>query len=394
MEKLVLFGAGKIGRSFMGQLFSLSGFEVVFIDINKHLIDELNRSGKYKVVIKSKQDEVLIIKNVRGLYADNEEAISNDIYDARILAVSVGIKGLPEIIPVLAKSLMRRYEKGNKSPVDIIIAENMRNAAAYFHDALSAILPASYPLNKMVGLVETSIGKMVPIMVKKDIDEDLLQVFAEPYNTLILDKKAFKNAIPEVRGLAPKENIKAWGDRKLFIHNLGHATVAYYGFSCNNSLVYLWQALEIPDIFHFARETMLHSANILVRIYPEEFSLDSLTTHIDDLLDRFSNKFLGDTIFRIGCDLHRKLSPDDRIVGAIRMAQRLNMPYDEFLKILVCACHFRAADENGKMLDRDIEFVRLYEKGIRNVLIKVCGFDEEYDKEMITLAEKIDITLI
>jgi mannitol-1-phosphate 5-dehydrogenase len=159
MEKLVLFGAGKIGRSFMGQLFSLSGFEVVFIDINKHLIDELNRSGKYKVVIKSKQDEVLIIKNVRGLYADNEEAISNDIYDARILAVSVGIKGLPEIIPVLAKSLMRRYEKGNKSPVDIIIAENMRNAAAYFHDALSAILPASYPLNKMVGLVETSIGK-------------------------------------------------------------------------------------------------------------------------------------------------------------------------------------------------------------------------------------------
>jgi mannitol-1-phosphate 5-dehydrogenase len=43
VKKLVLFGAGKIGRTFIGQLFATSGFEVVFIDIFEltDLIDDL-----------------------------------------------------------------------------------------------------------------------------------------------------------------------------------------------------------------------------------------------------------------------------------------------------------------------------------------------------------------
>jgi len=42
--------------------------------------------------------------------------------------------------------------------------------------------------------------------------------------------------------------------------------------------------------------------------YPEEFSAKDLVDHIDDLLYRFQNKVLGDTIFMVGCDLMRKLS--------------------------------------------------------------------------------------
>ncbi|NJK84846.1 MAG: hypothetical protein HC906_01560 [Bacteroidales bacterium] len=91
-----------------------------------------------------------------------------------------------------------------------------------------------------MGLVETSIGKMVPIMTSKDIEEDLLQVFAEPYNTLILDKNGFKNPIPDIRGLAPKVNMKAWVDRKSFIHNLGHAVAAYIGkLFCPGTLLFM-----------------------------------------------------------------------------------------------------------------------------------------------------------
>lgn len=103
----------------------------------------------------------------------------------------------------------------------------MRNASGYPVSVLAEHLPAGYPLNKLVGVVETSIGKMVPIMLKKDTDEDILQIFAEPYNTLMLDRKAFKNPVPSMEGLAPKDKMKAWDDRELYIHNPGHATVAY-----------------------------------------------------------------------------------------------------------------------------------------------------------------------
>jgi len=394
MNKLVLFGAGKIGRSFIGQLFSRSGFEVVFVDINKVLIDELNRRRQYDVIIKSEKDKKITVLNVRGVYATDINMVYDEIADALIVCVSVGLRGLPDVMKVLAKGLLMRYEARNNVPVDIIIAENMRNAANYFHEQLARLLPGYYPIDRLVGLIETSIGKMVPIMPQKDIEEDMLRVYAEPYNTLILDKKAFKNSIPDVEGLDPKDNMKAWTDRKLFIHNLGHASVAYYGFIYDKNLTYTWQALDVPEIYKFVRNTMLQAADILMAAWSGEFSMGSLSEHIDDLLYRFRNKALGDTIYRVGCDLKRKLGPDDRIVGAIRMARSVNMPYDRILKVLLSACHFRATDENGRISTEDTEFIRLYEEGIRNVLVKLCGFIEEVDKDLIDTIEAMENNFI
>jgi len=189
----------------------------------KPVIDELNLSGNYNVIIKSKEDEILNISNVRGVYAGNIEQVKYEIATSDIVAVSVGIIGMKTVFPLLALGLTERYALNNELALDIIIAENMRNADACFREELIPLLPADYPFGKLVGLVETSIGKMVPIMLRKDMDEDILQVFAEPYNTLILAIKSIKNPIPDVPGLSPKENMKAWVDRKLLIHNLGHA---------------------------------------------------------------------------------------------------------------------------------------------------------------------------
>jgi mannitol-1-phosphate 5-dehydrogenase len=375
-NKLVIFGAGKIGRSFIGQLFSIGGYEVVFVDIDKPVIDELNRRGCYKVIIKSEREETLSIQNVRGVSAGEEQKVVQEIATAGILAVSVGLNGLKPLFPLLAEGLLQRYQSDPGYPLDIIIAENMRNADEYFRRQLAALLPESFPLAGFAGLIETSIGKMVPIMPKKDVQDDILQIFAEPYNTLILNKKGFRNPIPGIKGLAPKENMKAWVDRKLFIHNLGHSSAAYIGYLYNPQFIYLYEALAVPEILHCVRETMLQAAAILLKKYLDEFTVQDLTDHIDDLLSRFQNKALGDTIFRVGCDLMRKLSPQDRLAGAIREAMALGLDYKRILFALVCACHFRAKDEEGLMLKEDLEFVSIYEKGTDSVLTKVCGFDK------------------
>ncbi len=376
-NKLVLFGAGKIGRSFIGQLFSIGGYEIVFVDVYKPVIDELNKRRNYNVIIKSDREEIINIRNVRGIWAADEQEVIKEVATAGISAVSVGLSGLKGIFPLLAKGLLERFRIDNQYPLDIIIAENMRNADVFFNQELTALLPASYPLKQLVGLVETSIGKMVPIMQKKDMEEDILQIFAEPYNTLILNKKGFKNPIPPIEGLAPKENMKAWVDRKLFIHNLGHSATAYKGFLYNPEIIYLHEALAVPEIFAFSRTAMVQASAVLMAAYPGEFTLRALEDHIDDLLERFRNKSLGDTIFRVGCDLQRKLGPEDRLAGAIWAALKFKLPYDKILLALVCACHFKAKDENGRMLKEDEEFFRLYKTGISSVLQSLCGFDRE-----------------
>jgi mannitol-1-phosphate 5-dehydrogenase len=393
-KKLVLFGAGKIGRSFIGQLFSRGGYEVVFIDVAKQMIDEINLRRNYNVIIKSdKKEEILNIVNVRGVYADNETDVIKELVDAEIVAVSVGVNGLVNVIPLLAKGLEERQKLSKNSALDIIIAENMRNADEYFHNELINHLPKSYPLDDLVGLVETSIGKMVPIMQKKYFKKDNLQIFAEPYNTLILNKKAFKNPIPEITGLAPKENMKAWVDRKLFIHNLGHSTAAYIGYLYNSDLVYVHEVLAIPSVFRNVKETMKQAADILLKKYPAEFTSQDLDEHINDLLKRFQNVALGDTIFRVGCDLKRKLGPEDRLAGAINSALEFNLPYDNILCALLCGCHFKAKDEDGSMLKEDVEFDYRYQNDIKMILTEVCGFNEIVNSKLFQEAEAIDTIL-
>ncbi len=372
-KKIVIFGAGKIGRSFIGQVFNLSGYEVVFVDINKQLVDLMNQQKQYRIVIKNgEKDEMLIIRNVRGICLEEEERLIAELSDTKIISFSVGQQGLAAAIPILTRSLVVRREKHGDVPLDIIIAENIRNADTLIREELKKQLPSDYLLEQLVGLVETSIGKMVPIMTQKDIEEDPLQVFAESYNSLIVAKKSFKNPIPDVPFLAPKENIKAWVDRKLFIHNLGHATTAYLGFKTYPDAVYISEILEDKKLLDTVKQTMLQSADILQALYPGEFTPVQLEEHIDDLIGRFRNKSLKDTIFRVGCDLYRKLGSEDRLAGPVHAALRLGKPYHLILDAIIAGISFRAKDENGNYFPSDRLFFEEAIKGIRYILENVC----------------------
>jgi len=384
MKKLVLFGAGKIGRSFIGQLFSRAGYEVVFIDISETVINELNRRTEYQVIIKSAQpDTVLKITNVRGVLATDKEKVAVEVSEANIAAVSVGQRGLPQVISNIAKGLELRQRKYGNLPLDIILAENMHNADEYVGEILAGIMRPGFPLRSLVGLIETSIGKMVPIMPQEVQQKDPLLVYAEPFNTLILDKMAFRNPVPEVAGLAPKENMKAWVDRKSHIHNFGHVAGAYRGFREYPEIKLLADLLEIRSLKEFTRNSMLQSADILMKKYPGEFTPADLTEHIDDLLSRFCNRSLGDTVFRVGCDLKRKLYRSDRVLGPLIDGIQLNSPVSYILETFINGLEFRATDETGKQYPGDVEFSEtLNNKGLEYVIFNICGLDRYQDRDV------------
>ena len=383
-KKMVQFGAGNIGRSFIGQLFSRSGYEVVFIDINKELVKELNKKRAYKLVIKRNElpDEIILIENIRAINGYDKEAVIREIVDADILATAVGKYALPQIIPVIAQGLQLRDEKRGENPLDIIIAENFRNVADYLRKELKSLLPLEYPFDELVGLIESSIGKMVPLMKEEDKKKDLLWIFAEPYNTLIVDKKGFKTPLPHLRDLRAVENIKAYVDRKLFIHNLGHSAAAYLGYQYDSKMTFISEALEVPEIYKIVREGMKQSAVALNEAYPKDLALPDLQNHIDDLLFRFQNKSLRDTIFRVGRDLYRKLDKNERLVGSMLLAQRQNTPYHKIKRVFYAALGFKAKDQEGEMYPLDkIFFQREYPRGLKHILKSVCHLSSHQDEE-------------
>ena len=382
-KKIVIFGAGKIGRSFIGQLFGCSGYRVVFIDVDPAIIAGLNRRGSYRVVIKGEKEEEIIVPNVQAISALNNEKVIEAVSTAGILAVSVGKNVLEKIVPAIASGLVQRNTNNPGIPLDIILAENMRSASDFVREHLKENLPSGFPLDTLVGLVETSIGKMVPIIPQAELEKDPLVVFAEPYNTLIVDRKGFKSPIPEVKGLAPKDNIKAWVDRKAFIHNLGHATAAYYGYFLHPEAMYLYEVLEDSEVLLFTRAVMLQSAAILKAAYPEDFTEADLETHIDDLIFRFRNKALQDTIFRVGQDLPRKLGANDRFMGSIHLARQYRMPYGLILEAMAYGLSFKAKDESGCSSPSDIIFLDLLEKDFESAFTEILGYEKELDSHVI-----------
>jgi len=375
--KLIQFGAGNIGRSFIGQLFSRAGWEIVFIDIDERIINELNKRGRYTIEIRDREHQTIEVKNVRGVSGLDIESVRGEICEADLIATAVGQKALPHIMKPLAMGLMKRNQRHPGKPLDIIICENMRDASVFFKDSIRSSLPQDFPLNTSVGFVETSIGKMVPIMSEADREKDPLLVFAEAYNTLILDRNGFKGTVPDVPGLDPKKNIKAYVDRKLFIHNMGHAVLGYTSFVFRNKFQFVWEAADDGEILAVTGKAMWESGNALIKEYPDEFTEQSISDHIEDLLNRFKNKALGDTIYRVGRDLYRKLGPYDRLIGSIKLCLRQVIRPEHIALGTASALLFKAVDEEGNPFENDRVFhEREMSRGIDRVLRRVCSLED------------------
>ena len=47
--RAVHFGAGNIGRGFIGEVLAANGFEITFVDVNHTIIDALNERKEYEI---------------------------------------------------------------------------------------------------------------------------------------------------------------------------------------------------------------------------------------------------------------------------------------------------------------------------------------------------------
>ena len=373
----VQFGAGNIGRSFIGRLFAEAGYRVVFIDVDSRLVSLLNERRSYPVVVKQndRPDQVRLIGGVSAIDGRDREAVIDVLTQADGMATSVGQRGLQAVLPLLAAALELRAAN-NAPPLDLIIAENLRSGAAWFRQNLGPLLPEGFDLDSRLGLVETSIGKMVPIMPQDALNEDPLQLFAEPYDTLIVDRLGFRREVPALAGLKPVNNIAAWVDRKLFLHNMSHAALAYLGYQANPALICCWQAMELPAVVDAVRAALLQSAAALNRAYPDDLSQEELAAHADDLLNRYRNRALGDTLHRVGRDLGRKLAREDRLIGACLLAAKHGLPFDGLVPPIRAALKFAAPDEQGRVGEADQRILQaVAERGPRAVLCEIAGLD-------------------
>ncbi len=127
--KAVHFGAGNIGRGFVGLLLHEGGYELVFSDVAPTLVETINAASEYTVheVGPGGGD-----KTVTGFRAINSQAdpdaVADEVASADVVTTAVGPNILPFVAPHILEGLARR--SADAKPLQVMACENAIGAHA------------------------------------------------------------------------------------------------------------------------------------------------------------------------------------------------------------------------------------------------------------------------
>lgn len=363
MKKAVHFGAGNIGRGFIGALFSQSGYNVVFVDIADQIINQLNEEKEYNVKLATDEQETLNIQNVSGLNNLNQEnEVIEAIKEAAFLTTAIGPNILPRIAPLIAKGLAARVA-ANDERLYVIACENQISATdllkGYTMEHLDEVAKVKVLAN--VAFLNSAVDRIVPIQN----NQGSLEVLVEPYHEWVVETT---EEIPHIEGMKIVPELAPFIERKLFTVNTGHAVIAYFGYLANKETID--QTLADEDIYNQVKATLRETGAYLINQYhldPEEHQ-----KYIDKIISRFQNAHLNDSVTRVGRSPIRKLGPEDRLVRPALQAQKAGLAYTNLAKAIAAALHFDyKKDEEAVKLQTMIQ-----ERGLPYVLQEVCELEE------------------
>lgn len=367
LKTAVQFGAGNIGRGFTGQLFSEAGLEVVFVDVVPEIVQALNERRGYTITIAAEPEEQSPVRNVRAVSGRDIAAVAEEIANASVACTAVGVNVLESIATALAQGLELRRSRRPGETLNVIVCENMRDAAGALRQMVEQRLSEETAAwsREHVGFAQAVVGRMVPVRTPAERAADPLGIRVEAYKRLPVDADALKGTLAPIAGVEARGNFEAYIDQKLFAHNAGHAASAYYGFQ--NGLTYIWECMEDPDVRRRTFEVMQETGRALIEHYG--LDADEHWRHIHDLLGRFANRKLGDTVARVGGDPLRKLSREDRLVGAALFCEQQGVEPVNVARAIAAGLAFRnpedpSAAKMGTLIDSG---------GLRGALEDITG---------------------
>ncbi|MBK5500269.1 MULTISPECIES: mannitol-1-phosphate 5-dehydrogenase [Peribacillus] len=374
MKQVVHFGAGNIGRGFIGALFSQSGYHVTFVDIADQIIDQLNDKKQYQVKLATDQQESVTVENVSGLNSlKQEEEIIKAIKEATYLTTAIGPNILPHIAPLIAKGLTSRV-KETDDKLYVIACENQISATDLLEGYILENLDQDTKANlaDKVSFFNSAVDRIVPIQN----NEGSLDVLVEPYYEWVVETN---ENIPAVEGMTIVKELAPFIERKLFTVNTGHAVIAYLGYLKDNKLT-IDQSLEDEGIVKQVKKTLDETGAYLIKEY--QLNPDEHQQYINKIINRFKNSYLNDSVNRVGRSPLRKLGPNDRLVRPAVEAKKAGLSYTHLAKAIAAALLFNYnEDEEALRLQAMVK-----ENGVPSVLKEVSGLDEnsEITKEVVS----------
>lgn len=362
--KAVHFGAGNIGRGFIGLLLHHSGYEVSFVDVNDSLVSLLQTKRQYTVKLANEQADTFLVDHVTAIDGKNISLVAETIAKSDLVTTAVGVSVLKHIAAAIAKGIELRLA-GSQEPLHIIACENaLGGSTTLKHWVYEHLSPETQALaDRLVAFPDAAVDRIVPLQQ----NEDPLLVTVEPFYEWTIDRSAVLPGHQEIAGAHYVEQLEPYIERKLFTVNTGHCCAAYHGYLKGYTTIQ--EAMKDPSIVAEVRGALQESGAALIQTY--KFDETAHSQYIEQILERFINPYLVDEIVRIGRSPIRKLSPQDRLVRPASLADQCCITVTHLTNAMAAALHFDYAN--------DPEAVELQEaikkNGIHRTITDYTGLD-------------------
>lgn len=366
MKKALHFGAGNIGRGFIGKVLSESGYHVTFVDVNHELIDAIQRDGSYTVYYAEPERRRFTISNISGLDSNlQDQNVIEAIAEADLVTTAVGAHILPYIAPLISRGLSTRLTQ-QEGPLNVIACENAVSGSDLLKEAVYKLLSEAEQIqaDEVIGFPNAAVDRIVP----NQHQENILDVLVEPFFEWVVDASTYKGELPAIADIHFVEKLEAYIERKLFTVNTGHALAAYTGYLARLDTVQA--AMKDEQVLRDIRQALAETGDLVSTKHG--FDREEHDQYIEKILSRFQNQYIIDDITRVARQPIKKLGPNERLISPIRQLLELDRPADGLMKGAAAALQYdHEGDEEAVELQK-----RLQEHGPAKTLADITGLDE------------------
>lgn len=365
--KAVHFGAGNIGRGFIGYLLEKSGYHVTFVDISEPLVKDINTFGRYHITTLGAAKTEDTVSDIDAVCLSDTAKLKKAVVGADLITLSIGANHLEQTGKALRPLLMARMRENASAELDIIACENALYATDILRRAVEEPSDSEFGayLQEKVGFPNCAVDRIVPnASVQKELPVDV--AVEDFFEWDVESGKVRRNR--GIRGVSYVENLAPYLERKLFMLNGAHAAVAYLG--CRKGYRFVHEAIRDAEILDEVRG--FHRQTLAALGKKHGLAKETLTEYADRLLRRFQNAYLRDDLCRVGRDPVRKLSNRERLVSPLLLCEEYRLPDDAVVKAIAAGYAF---DNKEDAASAQIQTL-ICNLGIENAVRKISGLDE------------------
>ncbi len=340
--RILVIGAGAIGRGFVAPLLARVGIEIDFADTDNAVLEAYSGRTHYlTAVADSKGYEISRVKFEKAMAP---EQIGNiNVYDA--VFISVGPNNY------LSYGTQLRHAKA------VFVLENVRDSDKRLREASG---------NKRIwfGIPDVIVSNTAPSDL---LQRDPLCVVAEK-GDLVLHKGINRPEFGDAVILVDAPDLEKHWICKFFIHNASHAIVAFLGALGEYKFVHEAMADDrIRPIVERSIQVICEAISVQGWVTEE-----LVTAYMARELKRFKNPLLFDPISRVARDPLRKLAGGDRLMRALDLVVASGLDGYPIMLGVDAALNYCGKTEDDIRFDT---YRHLHSK--EEILRKVCGLQDE-----------------